>query len=406
MNQFPGRSYWQINTLCNEKSDISLEMPKTVNTIIIGGGIMGISTAYWLSKYGMDVLLLEKGDLAQAASGQNAGIVTFGPEEEYIYAVKNIGREKTKKILEDTIENQHILEKLIIDEELKIEYIKTGFMSLACSDRQMSILDKSANMMSIDGLDVAIVDHRQAEKLLGIRLNHRYIGGAYSSPDALLNPVAYTYEMGRIAQKYGAKIFKGESVKSIYYKNGYWYAVLSKGIVKTDNIILATGYSTNTLTEDLKHSISFARESMLSAQVTKGLFEMKLGWAGNNVSEYGRQDKNGSVLLGGFLRNYVLETKTLYRIQALLNSFVQKSFNEITLEVMNVWTGVICDSNDHVPLVGVYPGKKGLWFITAFGGQGLAFSQVMPYLLSKAIAHNDLTFLPFYATPSRFENKE
>src|SRR2546423_6128919 len=67
-------SYW-LSPASHHSLTMCSPLPTEVEVVVIGGGVMGVSTAYWLARFGADVLLLESRDLAFGASGRNGGLV-------------------------------------------------------------------------------------------------------------------------------------------------------------------------------------------------------------------------------------------------------------------------------------------------------------------------------------------
>lgn len=61
--------------------------PKTAVVVIVGGGVIGCATAFWLPRPGVAALLLEKGQLASEASGESAGVLSPPSEDDRAHPV-------------------------------------------------------------------------------------------------------------------------------------------------------------------------------------------------------------------------------------------------------------------------------------------------------------------------------
>jgi gamma-glutamylputrescine oxidase len=96
-------SYWQR---------LHREPEIAADAVVVGGGIIGVSTAYWLKRICPDwhVVLLEKGRLASGATGRNAGFVLQGVATDYLEDVANYGNEDARRLWQFTRENREMLE--------------------------------------------------------------------------------------------------------------------------------------------------------------------------------------------------------------------------------------------------------------------------------------------------------
>src|SRR5258708_40212276 len=72
----PSISYWQRTV---PDFPLSTDLPSAVDTAVIGGGLLGASTCYWLAKAGVRVALLERTAIAAGATGRNGGVFFIGP---------------------------------------------------------------------------------------------------------------------------------------------------------------------------------------------------------------------------------------------------------------------------------------------------------------------------------------
>src|SRR3954466_5447840 len=86
-----------------------------VDVAVVGGGIVGLSTAYWLGKAGRRVVLLEAGSLAGRASGRNAGFLLTGSAEPYTALVAGAGERVARRFWEISAENRELLRAEILD---------------------------------------------------------------------------------------------------------------------------------------------------------------------------------------------------------------------------------------------------------------------------------------------------
>src|SRR6185369_9031299 len=86
-----------------------------VDVAVVGGGIVGLSTAYWLGRAGRRVVLLEAGSLAGRASGRNAGFLLTGSAEPYTALAASAGETAARRFWEVSRENRELLRAEVLD---------------------------------------------------------------------------------------------------------------------------------------------------------------------------------------------------------------------------------------------------------------------------------------------------
>lgn len=122
-------SYWQ--------DTVGLTLDLDADVTIIGGGLAGLSTAYWLSKKdpNLTIIVVEQGRLGHGASGRNAGFITCGSTEHFSRMTAAYGEDKAEEIWKFTEYNH----RLMLEEfgqaklEEQCEYRNLG----SCGKRRM-----------------------------------------------------------------------------------------------------------------------------------------------------------------------------------------------------------------------------------------------------------------------------
>lgn len=116
--------------------------------VIIGGGVIGTSIAYHLSRYNADVTLLEKGDLASGSSGACDGLMLMQSKKPGIHLAL---------ALESLSRFSSLASELPVD----IEFRKTGGMVIIETDAEYRSMEKYVCRQQEIGLDVRILDREE-----------------------------------------------------------------------------------------------------------------------------------------------------------------------------------------------------------------------------------------------------
>jgi sarcosine oxidase subunit beta len=185
---------------------------------IIGGGLMGSWTAYFLRKRGRSVTVLEKGRVGAQASGVNFGNVRiqgrFLPQLPLSLRAHDIW-ERSGTLLGDAC-----------------EFEATGHLRIAFTEDEMRDLEDYAIAARPYGLDLQVVDRAELKRRWPW-LGARVLGASWSARDGAANPRGSTAAVARVAKVLGAEIIEGQRVVAIEQVGGR-FRLTTDGEVRVD----------------------------------------------------------------------------------------------------------------------------------------------------------------------------
>src|SRR5690625_2380547 len=118
-------SYWAANSIKQVKRP-KLEGHKRSDVIIIGGGFTGLSTAYYLSKMGVDVSVIEKQCVGWGASGRNAGMLTTGYKKSIQTLAKQGRMEQAEELLKMSVDCIELVDEIIQEHKINCSIDYSG----------------------------------------------------------------------------------------------------------------------------------------------------------------------------------------------------------------------------------------------------------------------------------------
>lgn len=361
-------SYWLDRSNRQEK--------KIYDVVIVGAGLSGLSTAYWLQKEDptLKIAILEKNRVGFGASGRNAGFITCGSVEHFNRLITKHGLQEAVEIWKFAEKNLNLLnEHIIQDQSAAIEYQKRGAYSLAAQENEFNELKNVAKVM--DELKIPVEIYNSDEVLKNVGATN-FIGGIKYLDDAETNPVLLL----ELMRKY-VKVDLHEMTEVHRYEQ------TSEGtrIVKTDNgdfecsmlIYCLNGYSP-ALHPYFADKIYATRAQILMMEKAPPFMDGPC--YANFYLDYFRQIPNGALLIGGF-RQLEKETEVGYSdhitdsIQNALHGFVKTHLPTLKDKaVSHRWSGVMGFSRDGQPMIGSLPEDSQVYFAGGYTGHGLGLA--------------------------------
>lgn len=216
----------------------SLEEDISTQVCIIGGGITGITTAYYLAKKGFNVVVIEKDEVASKTTGHTTGKISVQHGLFYKYLLDTFGISYVEKYLEandkaiKNIENIINIEKISCDFERKSSYIFSN------NPQKYKEIEDEANICKKLGLKASF------EKDIGIPIAIQ--GAIKTENQAQFNPIKYLEGLCKSLTEKGARIYENSQVIN-YKKNKGKYNINIKSYsgeyrVLADKVIVATRY--------------------------------------------------------------------------------------------------------------------------------------------------------------------
>ncbi|MBL7979622.1 MAG: FAD-binding oxidoreductase [Bacteroidetes Order II. Incertae sedis bacterium] len=383
----PTVSIWQstYQALPNIQADV----------VIIGAGISGVATAYWLRKTrpALRVVVLDAGDIAAGASGRNAGFLLQGTANDYATDAAKLGREVTRHLWQFTLENIALIQAET--DHTAIAYRQTGSYVAAGTPQEAESIQAAATLAREDGFEGQWLP----PQIANTRMNADRFYGALFIPG---NGRVHSVKLLRyLAEKSGANFLPHHPVMR--------YEVMGEDIVihtpfrqiSAPVSVWAMNAWMPQLLPETEPWIQPIRAQMLSTAPSA----VELCPAPIYSHEgyfYLRQDDAGALLLGG-ARHLHLAAEVGYEdvinplLQADLEAYLCNFFPAFgTLRVLNRWTGTMGFSPDHVPCIGRLSAHTPSWWVGGYSGHGMSYGFRMGKLMAECALEGSTPELRYF----------
>ena len=183
------------------------ELPSTARIVVIGGGIIGCSTAYHLGKLGLtDTVLLERKKLTSGSTFHAAGLV---------------GQLRTSANITQLLGHSVSLYKTLEAETgLSTGWKMNGGMRLACNQERWTEVKRQATTAHSFGLEMHLLTPKEAQDLWPLMDVSDVVGAAFLPTDGQANPSDITASLAKGARNHGARIFEDIEVTGFTIRNG------------------------------------------------------------------------------------------------------------------------------------------------------------------------------------------
>jgi len=208
---------------------MSQSLPTHAEIVVIGGGIVGSSTAYHLARAGAkDVVLLERAKLTSGSTFHAAGLVG------QLRSSANVTR-----LLKYSVE---LYGRLEAETGQATGWKRNGGLRLACNPERMTEIRRQATTARSFGLEMHLLTPKEAKELWPLMDESDLVGAAYLPTDGQANPSDITQALARGARMGGVRIFEDTAVTAIEVKDGRVVAVVTPaGRIACEKVVNCAG---------------------------------------------------------------------------------------------------------------------------------------------------------------------
>jgi gamma-glutamylputrescine oxidase len=387
----PQISYWHAGAPAMLATD---PLPARSQVVVIGGGLLGSCTAFWLARAGAQVTLIEQGAPAFGATGRNGGFMVVGTTESYPATIERLGHDAARTIMQITIDSRQLLRAIHAEEQLDCQYREAGRVNLELNAEEREGHARSVAALRADGFDAEQIDRAQLQELIATPLAPEIVGAIYSREDGLLHSAQFIHGMVAAARRHGARLCAA-TVGAIRQEGGGVRVETNQGSVSADSVVLAVNAWSDQLVPELRGVITPVRGQILNYAPLPQVFRCGVGGSVTPTGEYWHQTPDGSIVLGGCRAIApdgevgLLQDGTTPEVQAALEGVFPRLFPQLSgLKVERRWSGPMAFTHDYTPIADRVPGLDRAWFVGGFCGHGMPFGLRLGQLLAEAATTN------------------
>ena len=357
------------------------ELQESYDVVIIGGGVHGLATAYYLSQLGVGkIAVLEARYVGFGGSGRNTAIIRSNyrtPEGIAFYD-----------------HSVQLYERLAIELDYNIMFSQRGHLTLAHNERGVIGLRERANTNQLAGVNSRLVFPDEIQEMvpemqLTGSLRYPVLAALHHPPGGIIRHDAVIWAYARGADQGGVHIHQLTEVTDIEVTDGAVTAVLTnRGRIRTGTVVNATAGYASTISRMVDREIPLQTHP-LQALVTEPLKPwLHSVIVSSTLHVYVSQTDRGELVIGAAVDDYAS-----YSLQSTLPFATSAATHLLELfpflanvRMLRQWAGLCDMTPDYSPIIGEDPAVNGLFMTVGWGTYGFKAGPASGHLLAEMIA--------------------
>jgi sarcosine oxidase subunit beta len=348
--------------------DESGELPARAEIAIVGGGVMGLAIGYNLVRKGVnDVVVIERGYLAEGASGRNGG----GVRQQWSTEI-NI------RLMQESVE---LCRRFAVDLGVNVWFRQGGYLFLARNAKEVARLERNIGVQNRCGVHTRMLEPSAAQDIVPELDLTGVVGAAYNATDGILFPWPFLWGYARQAAAYGARIFTRTPVTSLARDpQGGYVLDTPRGRVHARRVVNACGAWSPALakmigvdvpTWPIRHEICSSEPlkpflKPMVSELSSGLY-CSQSMRGEIVGGVSVPGHGSTYAMGSTLEFLATYARRLVRLMPVLGD----------IKILRQWAGPYDQSPDGNPIVGAAPDHPDFFLACGFVGHGFMMAPIV-----------------------------
>lgn len=225
-------SLWLKETKIEKFSNLEKDLETEV--CIIGAGIFGVSTAYYLTQKGYKVVLIERDSIASKVTGHTTAKITSQHGLIYHYLLNQYGKDFAKKYYQANQSAVQEIENIINENEINCDLKKQSSSVYTINQTEISKIEEE--IQALKDLDI------NARKIQQSPLPFNIISGIEFQDQAKFNPIKYISKLVNIIEQNNCLIYENTTCYDIKKDNNQYICYTKNNKIRCKYVVIATHY--------------------------------------------------------------------------------------------------------------------------------------------------------------------
>jgi len=406
------RSLWLQEALGDTPPAPPLTGTTAADVCIIGGGYVGLWTAYWLKHWqpSTDVVVLEQDVCGGGASGRNGGFV-LSWWAKYPSLRRLLGAERALAVCRESEATVAEIGAFCLAHRIDADFTQNGWLWTARTRTQLGAWEDTVRAVEHDAPDVYV---RLAPSEVARRAGSpQHLAGVLEQCGATVQPAQLVRGLRRVCVESGVRIYESTRVRR-FSRDAPSRVEAAKGTVRAQRVVIACNAWAAGIRELHRRLVVISSDIVATARIPDRL--AAIGWTGGEcitdsqlMIDYYRTTRDGriafgkggwGIALGGWVpRSFDRSPRRAVGVTRDLHH-AYPQLKDVAIEYD--WSGPIDRSADGLPLLGYLGGRKHIVYGVGWSGNGVGPSLMGGKVLAARLLDRDDQYgnFPLWDRPS------
>lgn len=379
-----GYPFWLI------KNGIPFEYPKllknvSARVVVIGGGISGALTAYYLTENGVECILIDGRSIGQGSTCASTSLLQYELDTPLHMLMKQVGEMnaiRSYQLCGESIDRLiGIMDRIGFDGyDLRKSLFFTSHKS------QLSFIEKELTARRQAGFEVSLLSKKEIYENYRMKAEYAIL----SDKGATIDAYALTHALLQHSMGKGLQVFDRTRIKDIRYNENNVELNTEDGLlVSAEKVVNASGFEiVNFISRDIVDLYCTYAVVSENEQEKEAIWkDHVMIWNTDNPYLYLRLTQDNRIIMGGRdVRFSHKASRGIYDKKATqLCSDFEELFPGKKLKAEFAWSGTFGKTKDSLPYIGEFAKTRNAYYALGFGGNGITFSVIAAQIITDQI---------------------
>lgn len=342
-------SFWINQT--NSQAYPTLSNSTNASIVIIGGGLCGLATAYYLAQKTKDIIIVEADQIAYGASGRSTGKISA--QHGYIYhdLLTRYGKKLVKQYYEENTAALSAIDEIIKKHAIACDFEYCDATLYAMNEEEVKKLEKEYQAYLC--LDIPCTyqtaNSLQPPMLAKLTMHHQ----------ARFNPYRYAIGLASYLTKEGVRIFEHSALRDIKKADDVYHLYVKEHIITAHDVVFATQFP---FLDNKRFYFTrmYSEQEQIIAFSKPNMKQQMLLHIGNHPVQSIHAYHDYTLIAGNSHKSGQMKKNTYTELQKLAQAWVQGNF-------ITQWSSQDYITFDKLPMIGYLSNEKEhLYFASGF----------------------------------------
>ncbi|SHH66720.1 NAD(P)/FAD-dependent oxidoreductase [Clostridium grantii] len=386
-----GKTFWNNNNK-NFKRYPSLNENINCEVVVVGGGITGCLTSYYLTQFNIDTVLIEKNQIGTGSTSASTCLLQYEIDTDLNKLIHLIGEKKAVrafKLCQKSIDN---IENIVLNINQRCDFERKDSLYLCSSTKDIKNMKKEFLCRKKYGFDVNFLEKQEIENMFSFSASC----GIISHNCGEIDPLQFSHALLKSSLKNTGRVYENTTAVSFDYYNNSIKVNTGLGYsINCRKLVIASGYSSIDFLNlndrvHLNTTYSIATNKLDSF---KGWKDTCIIWESNRPYSYLRTTSDNRILIGGLDEPYTISSPNdpllTSKSDALLKKLKEMFPHLPSTYIDYAWSGVFAETKTGLGFIGKHPKLPNTYVNMGFGGNGTTYSVIGAEIIKDLILYDN-----------------